>query len=112
MTSPRVFLLLALVAACAPNSEALGTPPSGPSGLCELAVSPPSATLNVGEVLRLSARRCQVEAVVVWRSTDPARATVDQTGQVRAVALGQASIVAKWASDTTVIGSALIMVHQ
>jgi uncharacterized protein YjdB len=75
----------------------------------ELFVSPPSATLHVGDSLQATAKTgCAVQHVLVirWRSSDTSVAAVDaQSGLIRARSPGTASIVASLVADTVEKGA-------
>ena len=77
-------------------------------------VSPPSASLNIGDKFQFGA---SVDAgpgvtdrTVTWSSSNSAVASVDQTGLVTAVAAGNASIVATSKANTQVSGAASVTV--
>jgi len=75
-------------------------------------VAPPAATVAVGDSARLYAtvRDSAGQAVtgyVTWSSDAPAIASVDQTGLVRGVAVGQTTV---WAAAEGQSGSATIIV--
>ena len=75
-------------------------------------VTPASAELRVGETVTLTASVTGDVAnkTVTWSSSDQAKATVDATGKVTAVAVGQATIIATSAADADAKASALITV--
>jgi hypothetical protein len=75
-------------------------------------VTPSSANLKVGETVTLTAAVTGDVAnkTVTWSSTDQAKATVDATGKVTAVAVGTATIIATSAADAEAKASALITV--
>ena len=75
-------------------------------------VTPGSAELRVGETVTLTASVTGDVAnkTVTWSSSDQAKATVDATGKVTAVAVGQATIIATSAADADAKASALITV--
>ena len=66
-----------------------------------IAVTPKTLTLKPEQTSVLSAALTPANATdtIVWESSDPTKATVDQSGKVTAVAEGQATITAK-VSDT------------
>ena len=83
-------------------------------GSDSVAVSPPSATLAVGDTLRLGARKIDPSGRVVpgatfaWSSSHPSVASVDDAGLVRGIAAGTARITAasgdaSAASEITVV---------
>jgi len=77
-------------------------------------VSPPSASLKVGDKFQFGASVDAGSAItdrtVTWSSSNTAVATVDQTGLVTAVAGGNASILAKSKADPNVSGAASVTV--
>ncbi len=78
-------------------------------------VTPASATLSVGDTLRLVAKiDCTVggaPASFTWASKESAIATVDtSSGLVTAIAKGTAVIVATWTADPTSSGASTITV--
>lgn len=85
------------------------------SSLMGPAVSPASATLLIGDTLRLVAKLdCTVGGAAPkfdWESKKPSVATVDvSSGLVTAVAKGTAVIVATWTMDPTASGASTILV--
>jgi uncharacterized protein YjdB len=78
--------------------SASGTPPSGVA----ITVTPTTANLNAGLTQQLSATVTgSSNTAVSWRSSSPGVATVTETGLVRAITTGTASIVATSAADPT-----------
>lgn len=75
--------------------------------LDKLTLSQTEATLAVGETLSLAAERQPADATdtaIVWQSSDPAIAAVDQNGTVTAVAPGTATITASCGEITAECG--------
>lgn len=86
--------------------------------LPQIVVSPATVALVVGDSTQLSAKTPQppcgpTAASVFWQSSNSAVATVDSvSGKVRAVAVGQATILVLLTSDTNVKGAAAITVNS
>jgi uncharacterized protein YjdB len=83
-----------------------------PTGISALLVSPPTASVGVGDAVRLTATPPDGDVYshapsVTWSSSDPAVATVDATGLVTGVAPGSATIMATSGEQS---GSAQIIV--
>ena len=75
-----------------------------------ISLTPPSASLQVGQSAQFSASVSGLaNKTVTWSSSDAAKATVDATGKVTAVAAGTASIIAK-ASDPNIQASAIVTI--
>ena len=93
------LLLAALLVACG-DSRSPSEPgePGGPAPVASVAVSQQAVALAVGGEAMLTATPKDARGAVLsdravqWSSTDEAVATVSQTGVVRAVAAGQATI--------------------
>jgi len=101
-------LLAAL--ACGDTSGLFGT---GAGAVTGVTVSPPTATLNVGDKLTLTATISasgNPNRSVRWTSSNASVATVDGAGQVTAIAGGSTSIIATSASNPLVTGVAAITV--
>jgi hypothetical protein len=83
-----------------------------PTGISALLVSPPTASVGVGDAVRLTATPPDGDFYsrapsVAWSSSDTAVATVDATGLVTGVAPGSATIMATSGEQS---GSAQIIV--
>ena len=92
----RVVPALALLAACGGSDSTTVTPT-----VTRVAVTGPSATLNVGQFTNLSAAAYGTTGVQItgagaaaWSSSAPSVASVDQAGKVSGVAAGSATITA------------------
>lgn len=90
------------------------TNPPADSAIHSVTVTPPSLTMNVGDKSQLAA---SVDAgsgakdlTVVWASANTAVATVDQNGNVTAVAGGNTTITATSHADASKKGAAAITV--
>jgi Bacterial Ig-like domain (group 2) len=82
----------------------------GAPGL-NIVLSPSLATLRVGQSLQLFVNLPDtMRSQVLWRSLEPRIAVVTQDGFVTAVAAGQATILARLASDTNRVAPATIVV--
>jgi len=75
-------------------------------------VTPPSASIRVGETAQFTASVTGDVAnkTVTWATSDQAKATVDATGKVTAVAIGTATITATSAADADARASALVTI--
>src|SRR5687768_375386 len=75
-------------------------------------VTPSSASIRVGETVTLTGTVTGDVAnkTVTWTTSDQAKATVDATGKVTAVAVGNATITATAAGATDAKASALITI--
>ena len=77
-----------------------------------ISLTPPSASLQVGQTAQFSASVSGLaNKTVTWASSDAAKATVDATGKVTAVAVGTASITAT-ASDPNVKATAIVTISR
>lgn len=68
---------------------------TGPKPVQSVSISPSTATVKVGSTIQLSAQFTPADAADksgVWESDDPTKATVDQTGLVKGVAVGTPNI--------------------
>jgi hypothetical protein len=75
-----------------------------------ITLTPPSANLQVGQTAQFSATVVGLaNKTVTWSSSDNAKATVDNTGKVTAVAAGSATIIAA-TSDANVKASAIVTI--
>src|SRR5438105_4186179 len=103
--------LLVLLAACGSDSTA----PPPPPAVASVAVAPPTASLIVGDTVRLAATVKDASGnvlsarVVTWASSNPAVATVSGTGLVTGVR-ADAQQVMITATSETVSGSAGVTV--
>ena len=83
-----------------------------------MTVSPSNVTMLIGDSAQLSAKMPAPPcgpgvAPVFWLSSNAAVATVDSaSGKVRAVAVGQATILASLLADPNVKGAAAISVNS
>src|SRR5688572_3168310 len=78
-----------------------------------ISLTPPSASLQVGQTAQFSASVSGLaNKTVNWTSSDAAKATVDATGKVTAVAAGSASIIATAAGDQNVKATAIVTVTR
>ncbi|HEX8944117.1 MAG TPA: Ig-like domain-containing protein, partial [Gemmatimonadaceae bacterium] len=88
--------------------------PTQDSTVTAVTVSPPTATLNVGDkillVATVTAGPGQTNRNVVWTTGNAAVATVDANGNVTAVGGGTTSIVATSSANSNVKGAAAITV--
>ena len=76
-----------------------------------ITLTPQSASLQVGQSAQFSATVSGLaNKTVNWTSSDQAKATVDATGKVTAVAAGTASIIATAAGDQNVKASAVVTI--
>ena len=93
-------LLVAGVLAFGTLSAACGdkvTVAGQPTGVQSITVTPPTATINVGESITLAASVTADAATaktVTWTSSAAATATVDATGKVTGVKAGNVTITA------------------
>ena len=92
------LLLAAALGACG-KSEPVTAPPPPPPTVTEIVVSPRSDSVAVGDTVRLTATpstadRVPAPATIAWTSSNKAIATVDTSGLVTGVAVGQVSIKA------------------
>lgn len=84
-------LAIAPLTACSDDDDESSVPVSS------VALDPVTATLTVGETIQITAAVAPADAddkTVVWASADPETATVDNNGNVTAVAPGQTSVTA------------------
>ena len=78
-----------------------------------ITLTPLSANLQVGQTAQFSATVTGLaNKTVNWTSSDAAKATVDATGKVTAVAAGTASIIATAAGDQNVKASAVVTITR
>ena len=104
-----VFLLL--VAGCS-GDDVLEPQPSGTT----VTVSPSAVLLQVGQTRQLEAEvredgRVVAEPTVTWSSSNPAVATVSETGLVTATGIGTATIIASVEQAEGTGGSAAVTVE-
>jgi hypothetical protein len=100
-----------LSAACGDKVTVAG--PGGAAGVQLVTVTPPSATIAVGEAIILSGQVTADAAsakTVTWSTSNAAVATVDQTGKVTGVKAGSASITATSTADVSKAASSIITV--
>ncbi|CAM3944321.1 Ig-like domain-containing protein [Deinococcus marmoris] len=104
------LVLTGLLAACNPGP----TPPAGGSAVTGVSVTPATVTLNPGGQQQLSATVTGTGTFikdVTWTSSAPTVATVDGTsGLVKAVTVGNASIVATSKANDKVFGTSAVTV--
>jgi lactocepin len=79
-------------------------------GRTNVSVLPSSVRLPVGDTLRIRATSNGGLCNCLWTSSNEARATVDATGLVRALAQGTVTVTATIRSDPNVKSSALVEV--
>ncbi|MBQ6662486.1 MAG: Ig-like domain-containing protein, partial [Firmicutes bacterium] len=85
-----------------------------PVAVTGVTVAPAEETIEVRQTVQLTATVTPSDATnknIVWSSSDPAVATVDETGKVRGIAVGEVTITATSAADSSKTGSALITVN-
>ena len=76
-----------------------------------ITLTPPSASLQVGQTATFSATVTGIaNKTVNWATDNAARATVDATGKVTAVSAGTATITASAAGDANVKASAIVTI--
>ncbi len=106
------FLILAsvvILAACGQGT----TPPPPPNSVTKVTVSPATLELAVGDTGALTATvtaNGTVDETVTWSSSDSGVASVDDDGQVTALAEGTATITATSNHDSTKKGTAQVTV--
>jgi len=108
-----VLALGTLSAACGDKVTVAG--PGGPAGVSLVTVTPPSATIAVGESIILSGQVTADAAsakTVTWSSSNATVATVDQAGKVTGVKAGTASITATATADATKAASSVVTVSS
>ena len=79
-----------------------------------MAVSPPSQQVNIGDVVTLIAATlpADVEFPIIWSSSKPEVASVDENGVVTALSPGTASIMATYAPDPSRWATGSVFVHR
>lgn len=96
----RRLVSLAVAAACSGDSGPVAVPPAASDAVATVVVTPSSASLVVGETVRLSATPRSVTGAVLsgriatWQSSAPDIATVAANGTVTALAVGTAQMTA------------------
>ena len=90
--------------------SSFGTIVSLDAAITRIILSASSATLTEGESLTLTATVVPNDASITWNSSDATIATVDNTGKVKAVAPGTATITAKANDGSGVSASCKIKV--
>jgi hypothetical protein len=109
-------LLLAGVLAFGTLSAACGdkvTVAGEPTGVQSISVTPPAATINVGESITLAASVTADAATaktVTWTTSNAATATVDATGKVTGVKAGNVTITATSTADASKAAASAITV--
>jgi hypothetical protein len=107
-----VMLTIAGLSACGDKVNV--TEAGRDSSVTSVSVTPPSATLNVGDKITLVATvtggKDLTNRTVTWTSSNSAVATVDANGLVTATGGGTTSIIATSAANTAVKGAAAITV--
>ncbi len=79
-----------------------------------MAITPSASTMVLGEIRRLAATvlgDVGVSTAVIWRSSNPAIASISGLGDVTALAVGSATITAIAAGDTTKHATATVTVR-
>lgn len=102
-----------LSAACGDKVTVAG--PGGAQGVQLVTVTPPSATIAIGESIILSGQVTADAAsakTVTWSSSNAAVATVDQAGKVTGVKAGTASITATSTADASKAASSVVTVSS
>lgn len=103
------FMAMGALVAC----DDVETTPPAPQ-VSAVNVVPQNVQLSVGQTATLTATVLGDAGLenrsVTWRSANPAVATVDNAGVVRAVAAGQTTIIATSAADPNVSGAASVVV--
>jgi hypothetical protein len=73
-------------------------------------LTPPAATVNVGQSVQFSAAVSGItNATVTWTSSDQTKATVDATGKATAVAVGITTITASAGTGTTAVSASAVL---
>lgn len=86
----------------------------GDTGVQSISVTPPTATINVGESISLAASVTADAATaktVTWSTSSAATATVDATGKVTGVKAGNVTITATSTADPSKAAAAAITVN-
>lgn len=128
--SAAAMLLAVVLAACAGDSPVSVVPAvvsqasdaafagvPGGQKCASVTVAPSSATLSIGGQVALAAMVYNKKGTVIpgapvqWSSASVAVAAVSSTGLVTGVAPGTTTITARCASNTTVVGSASVVVQ-
>ncbi len=103
-----------LAAACG-DKVTVTNPPPGQTGVTNISVTPPAATINTGATIQLAVSVTTADGAtaktVTWTTSNSAVATVDQTGKVTGVAAGTASIIATSTADASKSAAAAITVQ-
>lgn len=99
------FVVAAAVVGC---SESHPAEPNGPPVECAC-ISPATVSINVGDFIQFAVTSVPGETWH-WTSSDSTRVTVDQTGRIRAVAVGDAIITAL--SSSNHLATATVVVSQ
>jgi hypothetical protein len=96
-----------------------GNEPDDNSHLIRVVIAPPSATLQIGAQVRLTASISGPPGIpqgVRWRSIDPTLATVidggPNSGMVTAVSGGSARIRATWVESALTFTEAIVLVTE
>jgi uncharacterized protein YjdB len=110
-----VLLGLAAVAGACTVASVVEQPTTGECVVHGVSVSPAETTIRVGETLQAVASLPECGSTMtpqfVWRSSDPAVATVDSLGGlVRALRRGSASIIAVDAREPAITGAMALQV--
>jgi len=100
-----------LMSACGDTIEQ----PQQQTGVINISVTPPAATINAGTTLQLAVSVTTADGAtaktVTWSTGNAAVATVDQTGKVTGVAAGTATIIATATADASKSAAAVITVQ-
>lgn len=87
---------------------------SDPNGVSTIKLTPTQGTLAIGDALSMRAEVVlgtgEVKSNVIWTSSDPSIAAVDANGNVKAIAVGTAQILASYADDPVYKGQAYVRV--
>jgi len=115
-----VSVAAALLAACdqaiSPTVAGLGgntgtSPGNVSNNATPIAITPSSAQLRVGGTFQFSTNApASLQSQVQWGSLGSTVATVSPSGLVTAVAVGTATITARYAFDTTHVATATVVV--
>jgi uncharacterized protein YjdB len=101
------------LAACG-DDVTVAPPSSGSGGVSSVTVAPTSATVTVGSSILLTANVIadSGKTGVTWVSSDQTVATVDASGRVTGVAVGNVTVVATSTANTAISGAAAVAVVQ
>lgn len=95
VTQRNLLAAVMLVWGCADARAPIVEPPPPRTGAIGISVSPPAATVRISDTLTFRVTASNVDHLVVWSSSRPEVARVDEvTGLVTAIAAGSAFVVA------------------